>query len=115
LGKVIQEMMKWAKLTGIALAISVVVGTVAALIFHWPMIQGIFILCFIIAAIAMIYASLMFVGTPDMRYDYLVRGKTLRRQGREKEVDAMEAHGLIPALIAVTLMLIGFALEASMH
>lgn len=115
MSKVIQILTRWAKWTGVALGISIVAGTVLALAAKWPLIQGIYVLCFILAAFAMLYASVMFIGTPQMRYDYLVRGRMLRRQGRGKEVDGMEDQGFIPGLVAVTLMVIGFALEASLH
>lgn len=110
-----QFMMLWAKWMGIALGVSVLLGALVAVIAKWPMIQGIFVLCFIFAAIAMVYASLMFVGTPQMRYEYLVKGRQLRKQGKGNEVEGMEDHGVVPALVAFALVLIGFALEASMH
>jgi hypothetical protein len=115
LNKVIQKLITWAKWTGIALGISVVIGSVVSLIAKWSIIQGIYVTCFVLAIFAMLYASVMFVGTPQMRYDYLVRGRMLRRQGRGREVDAMEDHGVVPGLVAVALILIGFALEASLH
>lgn len=105
----------WAKLTGVAVLISTVVGIVLSVVLKWPLLQGIYVMCFVFSIFAMLYASVMFIGTPQMRYDYLVKGRLLRRQGKGHEVEAMEDHGIIPALIAVTLMLIGFALEASMH
>lgn len=108
-------LMAWAKWMGISLGISVIAGAVIAIIAKWPMIQGIYIVCIVIAILAMIYASLMFIGTPQMRYEYLVKGKMLRKQGKAREVEGMEDHGVLPALVAVALVLIGFALEASMH
>lgn len=110
-----QFMMLWTKWMGIALGVSVLLGILVAVIAKWPIIQGIYVLCFVFAVIAMVYASLMFIGTPQMRYDYLVKGKQLRRQGKASEVEGMEDHGVVPALIAIALVLIGFALEASMH
>ncbi len=110
-----QFIMLWTKWMGIALGVSVLLGAVVAVIAKWPIIQGIYVLCFIFAAIAMVYASLMFIGTPQMRYDYLVKGRQLRKQGKADEVEGMEDHGVVPALVAFTLILIGFVLEASMH
>ena len=110
-----QFLMLWTKWMGIALGVSVLMGTLLAIIAKWPIIQGIYVLCFVFAAIAMVYASLMFIGTPQMRYDYLVKGRQLRKQGKANEIEGMEDHGVVPALIAVALILIGFALEASMH
>ncbi len=115
MNKLLLWFMNWAKLTGLAVLVSTVVGMVLSLVFRWPLLQGIYVMCFVFSIFAMLYASVMFIGTPQMRYDYLVKGRLLRRQGKGHEVEAMEDHGIIPALIAVTLMLIGFALEASMH
>lgn len=115
MNKWIQKATAWAKWTGAALGVSALMGIVVSLIVKWPIIQGIYVMCFVFSILAMLYASVMFVGTPQMRYDYLVKGRMLRRQGKGHEVDAMEDHGILPALLAVTLMLIGFALEASMH
>lgn len=115
MNKMIEKLTTLAKWAGVALGISAVAGSIAALVFKWPIIQGIYVLCFIIAGFSMLYASVMFVGTPQMRYDYLVKGRMLRKHGRGDEVEPMEDQGVIPALIAVILVLIGFALEASMH
>ncbi len=110
-----QFTMLWAKWMGIALGISVLIGGLIAVIVKWPIIQGIYVLCFVFAAFSMVYASMMFIGTPEMRYQYLVKGRQLRKQGKGNEVEGMEDHGVVPALVAFTLILIGFALEASMH
>lgn len=115
MNKMIEKVILWAKWMGVALGISTVAGTIAALVLKWPVIQGIYVVCFIVAGFSMLYASVMFVGTPQMRYDYLVKGRMLRKHGRGDEVEPMEDQGIIPALIAVILVLIGFALEASMH
>lgn len=115
MNKVIQKITRWATWTGIALGISILAGVILALIAKWSIIQGIYVMCFILAVFAMFYASVMFIGTPQMRYDYLVKGRMMRKQGRGHEVDGMEDQGIIPALVAVTLVVIGFALEASLH
>lgn len=113
--KITKGIMAWARWTGIALIAALVIGSLTALIFKWPLLQGIYVMCFVFSIFAMIYASMMFVGTPQMRYDYLVRGRMLRKQGKGHEVEAMEDKGLLPALLAVTLMILGFAIEAAMH
>ena len=115
MNKMIEKVILWAKWMGVALGISTVVGTIAALVLKWPVIQGIYVVCFIVAGFSMLYASVMFVGTPQMRYDYLVKGRMLRKHGRGDEVEPMEDQGIIPAVIAVVLVLIGLGLEASMH
>lgn len=115
MNRMIQFIRNWAMFCGAALLVSTVVGTVTAFIAKWPLLQGIYVMCFVFSVLAMLYASVMFVGTPQMRYDYLVRGRMLRKQGRGHEVEAMEDRGFLPGLVALTLMLIGFALEASMH
>lgn len=110
-----QFISNWAKYTGAALGISTVIGSVISFVVKWPVLQGIYVMCFVFSIFAMLYASVMFVGTPQMRYDYLVRGRMLRKHGRGHEVEAMEDKGFLPGVIALTLMIIGFALEASMH
>lgn len=100
------------KYFGVGVGLSVILGSVVALIAKWPLAAGIYGICFAIGSFSMLYAGMMFVGTPAMRYDYLVRGKALRRQGKGHEVEEMEHYGILPALLGVAFIVLGFVIEA---
>ena len=96
-------------LKGVVFAILfAVIGGVFSLIKSWPMLKGAYIFVLIGGSITMVISIALLIGTPKMRMDMV-------REGDQRKNPQRGGEGIAPAFMGITMMIIGFWLEAMMH
>lgn len=102
----------YLKYLGIILGGSVVLGILAALITELGMLQGIYVVLFVMGVLCLLYASAMLIGTPRKRFEYYMKMDYDSDSAKPKNAKAYESFGVLPGLLGVTAIVLGFILEA---
>ncbi|MBB6218446.1 ABC-type transport system involved in multi-copper enzyme maturation permease subunit [Anaerosolibacter carboniphilus] len=85
-----------------------IIGAVFSFAKSWPMLKGAYIFVLVGGCITMIISVALLIGTPQMRKDMI-------REGDQHRNPRRGAEGIGPALMGMTMIIIGFWLEAMMH
>ncbi len=85
-----------------------IIGSIFSLVKSWPILKGAYIFVLVGGVITMIVSVALLIGTPKMRMDMIREGDPLKNPHRG-------AEGIAPALMGITMIIIGFWIEAMMH
>ncbi len=102
----------YMKFTGIMLGAAVILGFFASLITSLRAIQGVYTVLFIFGVACLMYASAMLVGTPKRRFEYYMKMDYHSDNAKPKNAKAYESFGVMPGLLGITAIVLGFLLEA---
>ena len=102
----------YLKYLGILLGGSVVLGILAGLLTALKTLQGIYIVLFAVGVLCLLYASAMLIGTPSKRFEYYMKMEYNSDNAKPKNGKAYESFGVMPGLLGVTAIVLGFMLEA---
>ncbi|KXG76580.1 hypothetical protein [Thermotalea metallivorans] len=85
-----------------------IIGAVFAMINGWVFLKGAYIFVLGGGALVMVISVALLIGTPKMREEMV-------RSGDQFQNPSRGAEGIGPAIMAMTMIIIGFWLEALMH
>ncbi len=89
----------------------------------WPFPMGSYWAILASGTVSMFVAVVGFVGTPKIRYEFFTRRRFTKEEQQRKrfeqlskeEVEELGSAGISPAAVGITMMVIGFAIEALTH
>ncbi|SCZ76157.1 hypothetical protein [Acidaminobacter hydrogenoformans] len=102
----------YLKFAGIMLGAATVLGVVVSFLTSLKAIQGIYVVLFIVGVACLMYASAMLVGTPKRRFEYYMKMDFNSDNAKPKNAKTYESFGIMPGLLGITAIVLGFLLEA---
>lgn len=102
----------YLKLSGILTGSALILGAVLTLLTELRLSEAVYGVLFTEGILCLLYASAMLVGTPKRRFEYLTRMEYRSDNAKPVEGKPYETYAVLPGLLGVTAIVLGFALEA---
>ena len=100
------------KYFGIMVAAAAILGILLGALTKFSVLQGIYGVLFAQGVLCLLYASAMLIGTPRRRFEYYMKMEYDSDNAKPKQAKSFESFGVIPGLLGVTAIVLGFFLEA---
>lgn len=102
----------YLKFLGILTGTALILGMVLTLLTQLRLAEAVYIVLFAEGMLCLLYASVMLVGTPKRRFEYLTRMEYRSDNAKPVEGKPYESYAVLPGLLGVSAIVLGFALEA---
>lgn len=99
-------------MAGILLGVAAAAGLLLSVIYDMEFLKGVYVALFGVGVLMLLYASLMLIGSPKRRFEYYTRMEFRSDSAKPSEGKHFEAFGILPALLGITAIVLGFVLEA---